>query len=58
VDWVTPVTTFNCLSSTYVAYGNEASLELVYGHLCRLAPRVCLQGPLVTSGSLASSMGN
>jgi hypothetical protein len=34
VDWVTPVTTFNCLSSTYVAFGNEASLELAYGHLC------------------------
>ncbi|KAI0294549.1 hypothetical protein BC826DRAFT_1137341 [Russula brevipes] len=23
-DWVTPVTTFNCLSSTYLALGNEA----------------------------------
>jgi hypothetical protein len=34
VDWVTPVTTFNCLSSTYVAFGNEPSLEMAYGHLC------------------------
>ncbi|KAI0294539.1 hypothetical protein BC826DRAFT_1104606 [Russula brevipes] len=34
VDWVTPVTTFNCRSSTFVAFGNEASLELAYGHLC------------------------
>jgi hypothetical protein len=34
VDWVTPVTTFNCRSSAHVAYGNEASLELAYGHLC------------------------
>ncbi|KAI0284726.1 hypothetical protein BC826DRAFT_1179272 [Russula brevipes] len=34
VDWVTPVTTFNCLSSTYLAYGNQATLELAYGNLC------------------------
>jgi hypothetical protein len=34
VDWVTPVTTFNCLSSSYVALGNDASLELAFGHLC------------------------
>ncbi|KAI0294545.1 hypothetical protein BC826DRAFT_1104609 [Russula brevipes] len=38
VDWVTPVTTFNCWSSTFVAFGNEASLELAYGHLCLIVP--------------------
>jgi hypothetical protein len=34
VDWVTEVTTFNCLSSTYLAYGNQSTLELAYGNLC------------------------
>ncbi|KAI0302514.1 hypothetical protein BC826DRAFT_965854 [Russula brevipes] len=34
VNWVTPVTTFNSLSSAYVHYGNEASLGMAYGNLC------------------------
>jgi hypothetical protein len=34
VNWVTPVTPFNCLSSAYVRYGNEASLGMAYGDLC------------------------
>ncbi|KAI0302516.1 hypothetical protein BC826DRAFT_1101412 [Russula brevipes] len=34
VNWVTPVTKFNSLSSTYVHYGNELSLGMAYGELC------------------------
>ncbi len=34
LHWVTPVTTFNRQSSTYAAYGNNASLGLAYGDVC------------------------
>jgi len=34
VNWVTPVTKFNSLSSTYVHYGNELTLGMAYGELC------------------------
>jgi len=34
VDWVTPVTRFNCQENAYVSYGNEPSLELTYWDLC------------------------
>jgi hypothetical protein len=34
VTWVTPTAEFNCLSSTYLHYGNEASLGMAYGNLC------------------------
>ncbi|KAJ7596076.1 hypothetical protein C8J56DRAFT_1012248 [Mycena floridula] len=34
VRWVTPPTEFNRVSTTYIAYGNEASSEFTYGDLC------------------------
>jgi hypothetical protein len=34
VNWVTPTSAYNCLSSTYLHYGNEASLGMAYGDLC------------------------
>ncbi|KAI0250472.1 hypothetical protein BJV78DRAFT_1108457, partial [Lactifluus subvellereus] len=36
VKWVTPRTTFNCRECSFVAYGNEPSLDMVYGHVCLL----------------------
>ncbi|KAK0505173.1 hypothetical protein EDD18DRAFT_1456554 [Armillaria luteobubalina] len=34
VVWVTPITTFNRTESTYMAYGNEASVGYLYGDVC------------------------
>ena len=34
LDWVTPVTSFNCKKDAFVHYGNEASLKWVYGDVC------------------------
>ncbi|KAK0225527.1 hypothetical protein IW262DRAFT_1356479 [Armillaria fumosa] len=34
VVWITPITTFNRTESTYMAYGNEASVGYLYGDVC------------------------
>lgn len=37
VHWVTPLTKLNEIKETYVAYGNEMTVEHAYGHLCLIA---------------------
>jgi hypothetical protein len=34
MDWVTPVATFNRKGSAFATYGNEATLNVVYGDVC------------------------
>jgi Rps23 Pro-64 3,4-dihydroxylase Tpa1-like proline 4-hydroxylase len=34
VEWVTPQTTFNQQEGAFVSYGNEATLEWIYGDVC------------------------
>jgi hypothetical protein len=34
VQWVTPLTTLTSVESEYIAYGNEASLDYLYGNVC------------------------
>jgi hypothetical protein len=43
VSWVTEMTKLNRAGSTYVAYGNEASVETTYGDIC-LIVRVGVPG--------------
>lgn len=39
VVWVTDITTHNRFPTAYVAYGNEASLQFVYGETCLVVQR-------------------
>ena len=34
MEWVTPVTTFNHQKDAFVSYGNEVTLNWVYGDVC------------------------
>ena len=34
VLWITPLTSFSRVKTSYIAYGNEASLGYTYGNLC------------------------
>jgi hypothetical protein len=34
IYWITEMTTFTSVKEEYIAYGNEASLEHCYGHVC------------------------
>ena len=34
VEWVTPMTTINQKEDAYISYGNESTLDFVYGEVC------------------------
>ena len=34
VEWVTPRTTFNRQEGAFISYGNEATLDWIYGDVC------------------------
>jgi len=54
VEWVTPMTEFNCQKQAYAAHGNDYSLDWGYGHVC-LVVRIGKAGDRLAYPTVAES---